>query len=421
MSKKISKLSCILVLLIIFMISSFSVSFATDVDTTNTTNTTTSDSEQATQEDTTSEGEIYSGDLYLFDNNIVMDKLVDGNAFIFGRDVKITGQVNGNLFVFANTLSFDQCYVKNSIFACANSIYYNGACNDLYVSSNHLEMTYDSYVVRDVKSLSSDVILRAAIGRDVDLICNKVNFGEADNAPVVYGNLRYSANAEATIPEGVIGGEGSITYNPSATIPHTTTSVASIIVGFLTCIATVLVVYTLGKVLTPKFVEKLSLEKLSALRILKAFGIGLLSFVIVVIAMMILFTIMIGSNLALILLLSFMLLCLVAVPMLTIVITNALKPVLKIEKVSMFYLVLVLVNIILHGITLIPFVGGTLGVIIKLVGIGLFIEMVLPKKELTPEEKATIEEKKKQAKEQKEKRKQEKLAAKETKKKEKEN
>ena len=139
------------------------------------------------------EPEIYNGDLYLFDNNIVMDKLVDGNVFVFGNNVEVTGQVNGNLFVFANKLTFNNCYVRYSIFACANSVNYNGACNDLYVASSTLEMTYDSYVVRDVKAVSSDVIFKAAVGRDVDLSCGKVDFGEGENIPVIYGSLRYSA------------------------------------------------------------------------------------------------------------------------------------------------------------------------------------------------------------------------------------
>lgn len=402
MSKKISKLLLTL-LLIIVTLSSFSVCFA-EVGGETTKAITTSETEEATTtENTTStEDEIYNGDLYLFDNDIVMDKLVDGNVFIFGNNVEVTGQVNGNLFVFANNLKFNECYVRYCIFACANSVYYNGACNDLYVASSNLEMTYDSYVVRDVKAATADVIFKAAVGRDVDLGCEKVNFGEAESAPIIYGNLRYSANSEATIPEGVIGGDSTVTYTkPSESNKNVAENAVDILVGFLTCIATILVIYALTKKFTPKFAEKLSDKKLSVLKVLKFFGIGLLAVILFAILFIILLMTAVGVKLAFILALLFAAICLISTPTLTIVITNALKPAFKIEKTSMFCLILVLVSIILYGVTLIPFVGGLLSFIISFTALGMLIDMFIPHKELSDEEKAAIEEAKKQAKENK--------------------
>lgn len=411
MTKKISKL-LLTFLLIIVTVSSFSMCFAeTNGETTKAA--TTSETEQ-TSEDTE---EIYNGDLYLFDNNIVMDKLVDGNVFVFGNNVEVTGQVNGNLFVFANKLTFNNCYVRYSIFACANSVYYNGACNDLYVASSTLEMTYDSYVVRDVKAVSSDVIFKAAVGRDVDLSCGKVDFGEGESIPVIYGNLRYSAPSEATVPEGVISGEGSVTYNKEMeSNKNVADTVSDILIGFLTCIATALVIYAITKKFTPNFNEKLTDNKLSALKLLKSFGLGIAALFIVLVLFVLLLMTAIGAKLGFILVLLFAIICLISVPVLSIIITNALKPTFKIEKTSMFCLILALVSVVLYGVTLIPFVGGLLGLIIKLTAIGLLIDMHIPHKELTEEEKAAIEEAKKQAKEEKAKRKQEKLEAKEAKK-----
>lgn len=390
MSKKISKLLLTL-LLIIVTVSSFSVCFA-EVDGEITKAVTTSENEgTTTTENTTStEDEIYNGDLYLFDNNVVMDKLVDGNVFIFGSNVEVTGQVNGNLFVFANTLRFDECYVRYSIFACANSVYYNGACNDLYVASSNLEMTYDSYVVRDVKAAAADVIFKAAVGRDVDLGCNNVNFGEAESTPIIYGNLRYSANSEATIPEGVMGGDGTATYTkPSESNKNTAENAVDILVGFLTCIITVLVIYALAKKFTPKFSEKLSDKKLSVLSILKAFGIGLLATILFAVLFVILLMTAVGVKLAFILALLFAAICLISVPALTIVITNALKPAFKIEKTSMFCLILALVSIVLYGVTLIPFIGVALGFIINILSIGLLLTCLL-KKEITTKNQVNL-------------------------------
>ena len=414
MLKRFSKFLLAL-LLIIATLSS--ICFATDAVTTSET------TENATAVTTSeTEEEIHTGDLYLFDNNVVMDKLVDGNVFIFGSNVEVTGQVNGDLFVFANKVNFNKSYVRYAIYACATSVKYDGACNDLYVATTDLEMTYDSYIVRDLKALSKTNIIKAAVGRDVDLIGDTVNFGEGEDAAVIYGNLRYSLPEEIEIPEGVITESGNVTYTKSPLTTDdfksasTLSIITDIVVGFVTAIVTTLALFIIISKLSPSLIEKVSENKFSFIKILKEFVIGLLSLLIVTIGFILLVGTSIGAKLAIIALLLYIVLWLISVPVLSIRITNLLKPVLKVEKTSMFYLILVLVSIILYGIGLIPVVGGLLGFIITMIAIGSLIDVYLPHKELTDEEKAIIEEAKKEAKENKEKRKQEKLEAKEAKK-----
>ena len=414
MLKKFSKFLLALMLIIVTLSS---ICFATDaVTTSETTENTNAVTTPGTEE------EIHSGDLYLFDNNVVMDKLVDGNVFIFGSNVEVTGQVNGDLFVFANEVNFNKSYVRYAIYACATSVKYDGACNDLYVATTDLEMTYDSYVVRDLKALSQTSIIKAAIGRDVDLIGDKVNFGEGEDASVIYGNLRYCLPKEIEIPEGVITESGNVTYTKSPLTTDdfksasTLSIITDIIVGFATAIVTTLAIFIIINKLSPSFIEKLTENKFSFVKILKAFGIGLLSMLVVLIFFILLAGTSVGAKLAIILLLLYIVLWLISVPTLCIRITNLLKPALKVEKTSMFYLILVLVSIILYGIGLIPIGGGLLGFIITMIAIGSLINIYLPHKELTDEEKAIIEDAKAQAKEDKEKRKQEKLEAKEAKK-----
>lgn len=403
MSTKISKFLLVLIL-IIMTISSYSVCLATEAVTTSETETVQEETSESTQE------EIHSGDLYIFDTDVLMDKLVDGNVFIFGTNVEVTGQVNGNLFVVANNVKFDESYVRYSIFACANSVYYNGACNDLYVATTDLEMTYDSYVVRDLKALSSNTLLKAAIGRDVDLISNTVNFGEEGSLPIVYGNLRYSANNEVEIPEEVISDNGEITYTKLNNL--SSNSIADILLTFLTFIVTVIVLSVIITKFAPNFIQKLSAKKLSALRLLKAFGIGILTIISFAILFVILLFTKVGTDLALILLTLFVFACLISIPALVITITNIFKQALKIEKITMSYLILVLVCIVIQDLALIPVAGEILIFIISVTALGLLVDTYLPQKELTPEEIAAKAEAKRLAKEEKERKKQEKLEAK---------
>ena len=158
MIKKFSKL-LVFSLIILTIISSFSLCFADEADTATPTSVDATEATTTTETETNGEEtqNIYNGDLYMFNTTIVMDKLVDGNVYLMGNNITISGQVNGNLFVLGNNITFDNCYVRYSIYACANNIYYNGACNDLYATvSNKLEMTYDSYVVRDVKKVAEE-------------------------------------------------------------------------------------------------------------------------------------------------------------------------------------------------------------------------------------------------------------------------
>jgi len=158
---------------------------------------------------------------------------------------------------------------------------------------------------------------------------------------------------------------------------------------------------------------------LSVLSLLKAFVIGLATIATVAIFMILLIGTGVGIILAVILGLLLIILYILANPVFAIRITNALKRTLRIENTTMFYLVLALISSILYGITFIPVFGFALGLIINVIAIGLIVNVFLPQKELTDEEKSAIKEKEKQTNELKEKRKKEKLEAKAIKKEEK--
>lgn len=384
MLKKNLKLFAIL-LIILTIISSFSLCFAEEVNLTATDTEMTQETTEETTDETTEE-EIYEGDLYLFDSNIVMDQLVDGNVYLIGNNITVSGQVNGNLFVFGNNVKFDNCYIRYSIYVYANNVYYNGACNDLYAAAiQNLEMTYDSYVVRDVKAISNSTILKAAVGRDVDLKTDSADFGADNEVPIIYGNLRYSANEEKTFEDGIV--EGEIIYS-SKNITNGNSiveNIGNIVIAFLTTIITSLVIYAIIYKIKPDYVNKLSSDH-SPIYLLKCFGIGLLALIAGIIVSVILLMTTVGVQLAFIFAFILVLIGLFATPITLIYITNLLKPILKIEKTYLYYIVLALVSIVFYGLTYIPFVGGWIGFIIFILGYGFIVNSMLPHKELSAEE-----------------------------------
>lgn len=413
MLKKFSKL--LILLLVVLTICSFSSCFATDAVVTSET--------ESQAEDTTSTDNIHYGDLYLVGNDIVLDKIVYGSVFIIGNTVEVIGQIENDLYVIANTLKIDASVtngglVQGKIYALANSIDFNGACSYLYTICNNIDMTYYSYVVGNAKIASSKATILSAIGRDLELLCNKANFGEANNIAAIYGNLTYASLNDIEIPEGIVSKD--ITHKRFISTLHNY-SFKNIIVAIISATVTVLALYFILNKFTLCFVEKLNNKKLSAFNLLKAFGIGLATILLTALASLLLLITVVGAKLGIILALVFVVLCFVSVPALSIAIAKALKPVLKIEKTVIFLLILSAVSIALYGLTLIPFAGIILNLIIKVTAIGLIVYNYLPHKELSDEEKAKKAEAKKLKKEEKQKRKQEKLEAKAAKKAEKEN
>lgn len=413
MLKKFSKL--LLVSILIFTLAlNISICFADNEDdialisdTSESNPVETSETDEASTISTdTSEDTTHYGDLYLCDTNVVIDNIVYGNVYVIANTVEITGQIEGNLFVLTNSLKLDSKpsnggIIGGSIYACANSIYYNGACTYLYAACNNIDMTYDSYVVRDAKISSSTASIKAAIGRNIDISSDSISFGEEDDIPLIYGNLTYSSSTNIEIPNEIVTGtleENVIQKDQKNSFDH---SISDILIGLVTVIITIIVLYLLLNTFMLNFIEKIYSKKLSILNILKAFCIGLLSIVVVMFASMLLLVTGVGAKLGIIILLLFVVLCIVAVPVLGIAITKSLKSTLKLEKISMFVLVLCLVSIILYGVTLIPYVGTIFNFIIKITAIGLIICSFFPNKALTDEEiakKIKDKEKKKQEK-----------------------
>lgn len=422
MLKKFSKF--LLVSLLIFTLASnISTCFADDVvaisDTSESNPVETSETDEASTTSTdTEEDTTHYGDLYLCDNKVIIDNIVYGNVYVIANAVEITGQIEGDLFVLTNSLKLDSSVnqggvVGGSIYACANSIYYNGACTYLYTACGNIEMTFDSYVLRDAKILSNKAIIQAAIGRNIDLKSISIDFGEGNQIPLIYGKLTYNSLTNTEIPDGIVTNSSEEQIVQKKLFDY---SILDIVIRLISVVVTILAIYFILNKFTPNFVEKIHNKKTSIVNILKAFGIGLLSIIAIIFVSILLLVTGVGTKLGIILSLLFVVLCVVSIPILEIVIAKSLKSTLKLEKNSMFILVLCLVSIILYGVTLIPYAGAILNFIIKTTAIGLIIFSFLPdEKGLTDEEMA----KKIKAKEEKEKRKQEKLEARKAKKTEK--
>lgn len=393
----------LLVLLTCLIMLISTLSFATNDIVPGDNARTTEGDVQATSEETPSvtEGEnnqdtpqptpeIYNGDLYLFDNNVVMDKYVDGNVFIFGRNIEITGRVNGSLFVFGDKVTFgENSYIVQSIYACANELNLNGAANDLYAAGNIINMNYNSFMIRDLKVSANTFNFKGGAGRDAFVEADNFNFETASgSSAIVYGNLNYSSNKELELSKELVQGE--IHYSNLQSFGDSK-SVGSIILDkvmdLLETILFTVVVFLLIAWLAPKFIE--DSKNYIGKPALMSFGIGLLAFIVAIFVSFALLFSYIGISLAFAIFAVFMLMMSISFAVTTTCITFKAKEKFNFSKKYLTIVALIVVTLILWVLEQIPYVGTIVAIIVNLVGFGTLLSYVFKrtKKEKTVEAK----------------------------------
>lgn len=389
------KTKFILILLAAFLIVS-TVSFATDEgimpisETAEEKTIEPRDNEtpnETNETQTAEQSEIHNGDLYLFDNDIIMDQLVDGNVFIFGNNVKVTGKVNGSLYVCANNLTFDKdSYILQSIYACANTIKFDGiAYYDLYASCRQLDMSADSFVQRDLRVVADTLNFSSGVGRNAFVYVNTFNFMKESDA-IVYGDLTYTASRELELSQELV--QGNISYKPD--MENEQNPVSEVIldkaIELCSSLLYVAIVFVLAILLAPKFMEKAS-TYITPATSAKSFGIGILATIMAVVISLVLLFSVIGIPVSFAIIALLVLLLSIATAVTSICITYRLKEKFAYSKDCLTYLTLAGVVIVIWVLKLIPYVGWVISFVVKMIGLGIIIYYLLTKSKSNKEEK----------------------------------
>lgn len=392
MSKTKSKI-LLSILLILVLVSSYC--FATVEPRTSEPEATSEDVSAISETDETETTEIttsnwVNSDLYVAEDVVTIDKVVDGNAFVVGKEVTITGEIGGDLFVCADKLNIEGGYVYSSIFACANEITINGVVYDVYAFCNTLNLESDGFIYRDMKVAGTNVNINGKIRRDAYITCSNITFAESSST-LIYGNLEYSSGTEATIPEGAVAGE--VKYSATEQIEETEINVGSIILSYVTDLLQTLVytfvVALLLVWLTPKFVERVG--KMSVAKSFASLGIGFATPIALIIVGIILLISSVGASIFLSGIFAFVLLAFVGHTIASIFFGRIFTKVLKMEGNVKFILFTLLSSLIIWAICQIPVLGGFFSFIIAIFGIGTTIVNMVYKKEKV-EEKTEVNE-----------------------------
>lgn len=353
----------------------------------------------ANNTNTNPENQMKKGDVYITQNDVIIDYIVDGNVFIFGNNVTINSQIGGDVFVCAKNLNIgEQAYIFSNLFVSAENINIKGIVYDLYSIANNV--TVDGYIYRDLRTTSSTLNINGVIGRNAYVKAQKINFAtpnqEDPNTSIVTqagsiaGDLNYSSPQEASIPEKAVSGK----VNFEQSIKPTNKTISTYLISLGSLLVLVLVIWGLSLLLAPKFLKS-SNTLVSSKKILPVLACGILAPIAITLAAILLLFINITASISLLLLTILVLLFALSTSVTIITINNLICKKLNISKNIAILGVLILTTTVLWAISLIPFVGPFISILAIIIGMGLITYFIFNKnkdfsKENTKKEKNKI-------------------------------
>lgn len=382
-----NKTKIIAIFLTFILLFSTTFVFATDETDNNgvmpiSTDESTNETENSVQDETTTQSQENSykkSDVYLTGKDVTIDYIVDGNVFVCADTVTINSQIGGDAFILAKNLIIDeQAYVFSNIFAISDSIEIKGVVYDIYALAKNLTIS-KGYIYRDIKVSCNTLNINGIVGRNAFVNCNKLNFNtDQGDDGAIYGDLNYTASSEISIPENVVSGTTNYTQRTESEEKSIQSIISDYILDLGAFLAFVLIIWLVCLWLAPKFLE--STNKYVGKSTLKVLGTGLLTLIAIPVACIILIFLQITSGISLLLLALYILAIVISKVLFTIVANNYICSKLNVNKNSVIFGMLVVSGIVVWVLTQIPYIGGILSFVVTVLGLGILILSILPKK-----------------------------------------
>ncbi len=327
----------------------------------------------------TSKDSYKNSDVYLMGDNVTIDYVVDGNLFVMADTVTINSKIGGDAFIMAKTINVgDQAYIFSNLFAMANSIDIKGVVYDVYALAQNFTVS-NGYIYRDAKLCCNTININGAIGRNAFVSCSNINFNTDENDKgIIYGDLTYSTPSELSFDKNIVN--GNVTYKAPKVSPEKSVReiVASYISDLGAFLAFVIIIWLVCLWLAPKFLN--DTNKFVGKKTLNVLGTGLLTLIVLPIACIILLLLQLTAGISLLTVAIYILALIVAKSIFTIVANNYLCSKLNINKNTGIFGMLIVSGVIVWVISELPYVGGIVSFIISVLGLGVLVSAILPKK-----------------------------------------
>ena len=318
-------------------------------------------------------------DIYLSGDQITIDYIVDGNVFVCADTVTINSQIGGDAFIIAKKLIIgEEGYIFSNLFTISEYIEIKGVVYDVYALSQDITIS-KGYIYRDAKIACNTLNINGTIGRNAFVDCSTINFNTDQNTNgTIFGNLNYTSNSELSIPENAVNGEINYSASTSSSEKTVQSIVADYILDLGEFLAFVLIIWLICLWLAPKFLSKTNTYV--GKKTLSILGYGILALLAIPVACFILILLQLTGGFSFFLLALYVLAIVITKSLFTITANNFICSKLKINKTSGIFGMLILSGIVVWGLTQIPYVGLVISLIITILGLGILVASILPKK-----------------------------------------
>lgn len=322
-------------------------------------------------------------------NKINSAAVVHGNVFLVCNELILESgsEIDGDLYVVSSNVDIQKsANVHGNIFMACKDVTLNGRVgNSVYGTTKNFTMPYYGSIANDLVLSSDLATLSAVIKRNANLDCSKLTTtsdflvygnltadckqfdfsGEVDgNASInskdltinnsgkclVKGDLSYSSSKELSINSGIVNGKATYSEYVESENTRPSFSFKAFILSLLTFVAYIFVIAWIFTLINKNYLSKKCEIKVG--NVFASFGIGLLAFLVVILASILLFIIGIGSTLSFALIFAYIFLLFLAMPLFVLDIANLFA-----EKINL-YLGILLVSLVLFLIGQIPYLGG---------------------------------------------------------------
>ena len=328
--------------------------------------------EEETSNETTDETTTIDvvGNYFESNTDINFTKNVNGNVFLIGNNITISGKINGDLLVIGDNVNLtSDGQVYGNVFLVADNFTQAGLVYNLFAFTTNYTCEYDGMAALDLKVFADNISFSGYIQRSTYFYADKIEL--TDDAFII-GNLVYNEDADLTIGENsTIYGE-QVTDNLFSMLMSVDTSnlVISHILAIATLLGTILFILLMLAVFKQNtFTKDVKFKLITAL---KALGIGILLFILLTIITAILLVSTIFTTAGFIVLMLFILACIIALPVVIITLASVLYNKFNKGKSMLFVLLYtILLTLVYYALSIIPYAGFIINVIISLTGLGL--------------------------------------------------
>ena len=320
------------------------------------------------------------------ESEVVIDNIIDGNLFVIADSVTINSQVGGDAFIIANKVNIgEQGYIFSNLFVMSNDITISGVVYDLYSISTNLSI--NGYIYRDIRSTSSNMSISGVVGRNAYVASDNLNiFSSSDensedsanannnvSRSVIIGNLNYTSKQEASIPNGIVGGE--VNFNKEI-ISNNDNNMSNYLLSLGTFVITIAVIWLICLWIAPKFLKS-NTSLITTKKILPVIGLGIITPIVLALLSILLLLIGITSTLGLLLLVALIVLVAISTSIFVISVNNIVCNKLKITKNIITFGILIISSIVLWLIGLIPYIGSIVSFAAVILGLGIIVYNLL--------------------------------------------